>query len=243
MSFSLPAAKMLFHAIQLLLALIFSLRVFDGLVSAVPLHFPGPRTRKLDLSGRLTFSEVRNSDELEVRQVNGTVPSVEECKANLNVPQPNSTVFYTGGTHDDAQEFSGLIGGSTMDDLLQYDITQPPYTTWDTDQTEEFWTHCSQALAEITSGEAFVVMPLDMTAAGNGTTVFQGTIVNDGGVNFWQVAEYPNLIINIDVFLITKAVKVGLGNFSTSQLWPCASASGNEFNCPDSGSSSGTPSV
>lgn len=139
------------------------------------------------------------------------VPSVEECKQYLTEPESNQSVFYTGGTYESARQFADTGNLVLLEDIIQI---QPP-DIWAEDLKTAFWASCSQAYAEITSGTAFVVIP--------------PTRPIPGGGYFWINFEYPVLVQNIDVDMISK---VDSDTFDESVLWPCDDPFGDALDCP-----------
>jgi hypothetical protein len=141
------------------------------------------------------------------------VPSVEECKQYLTEPETDQSLFYTGGIYESARTFADDSTGNLvlLEDIIQI---QPP-DIWAEDLQIAFWANCSQAYAEITSGTAFVVIP--------------PTRPIPGGGYFWINFEYPALVQNIEVDMITKVDSV---TFDESVLWPCDDPSGDELDCP-----------
>ncbi|KAI4859379.1 hypothetical protein F4820DRAFT_439979 [Hypoxylon rubiginosum] len=121
------------------------------------------------------------------------LPTVEECKAQLNVAS-DSTLFYSGP--------SGYAGKARQaikarDYLKAYKILgqmwkNPSWQNqWQNDEqaSKDFFDICSQALAEASSGTVYVLLPEDKARNWQSGTV-------------WDRKEWPNIPSNAKVIRI-----------------------------------------
>ncbi|KAI1841853.1 hypothetical protein JX265_010837 [Neoarthrinium moseri] len=94
-------------------------------------------------------------------------PTAAECQAQLNVPA-GKTLFWTGGTSKDAikavRERDYLKGYKRISQMWKSQSWADQYIM-DINLEKDFWCACSTALAQLTTGTAYVMMP---TGTGNG---------------------------------------------------------------------------
>ncbi|KAI6080858.1 hypothetical protein F4821DRAFT_275617 [Hypoxylon rubiginosum] len=120
-------------------------------------------------------------------------PTVDACKAQLKVP-PDTTLFYSGGPTYYQMAIDAI---NTREYLDGYEIMAQKWRdeTWkdpwlvDEDLSRQFWDICSRALAEATSGVAYVLLP-----KGTGTHWANGTV--------WDRMEWPNIADEVAVIRI-----------------------------------------
>lgn len=111
------------------------------------------------------------------------VPSVEEIKKHLNVAKDRS-LFYSGpgGYAKKARDWAkGKKNGYKVLVQLWKDSKYPDPWQNDEDTSTEFFNRASQAMAELSSGTVFVMLPSDT----NGNDWKAGTV--------WDKYEWPNL--------------------------------------------------
>lgn len=111
----------------------------------------------------------------EIAEKRTTLPTVEECKAQLNVAK-DTTLFYSGPGGYASKARKAIKARS---ELKGYQILAMKWkdsswqNTWMNDEatSKEFFNICSRALAEKTSGTAYVMLPKD-----TGTNWQSGTV-------------------------------------------------------------------
>jgi hypothetical protein len=149
--------------------------------------------------------------------VPGPVPSVEECKTHFKITPPsNGSVFYTGGTWQEATNFAHGSNPQKyiLTDMLDsiQDSNCPPYSTWTDAERAQFWDNASQAMAELSLDVTFVVMPPGF--------VDYSTV--------WARIEYPALVANFYVYRIWR---VDSTNFNLwEEIYPCE-GQGDAYHC------------
>ena len=126
------------------------------------------------------------------------LPSVQDCKDHLNIPS-DTTLFYSGpGGY--AKKAKDKI--KNVDALKNYKILSQMWTDpkwqdqWQNDEqaSKDFFNICSQAVAEASSGTAYVLLP-----PGKGTDWKKGTV--------WDGYEWPNLGSGV-----TKVIRINPDN-------------------------------
>lgn len=137
--------------------------------------------------------------------------SVGECKAWFTVPPVDSSVFYTGGTAEQAEMFAANHEPRLY---ILADLFNPPP---DVAETDQFWDNCSQAFAELSSGVTYVLIPPQVVMA-----------IPD----VWGRVEYGALVANP---MVTMIIWVNPTNFQDQlTLWPCPGGGGTMYApCPD----------
>lgn len=121
------------------------------------------------------------------------LPTIQDCKDHLSVSK-DSTLFYSGPGGYAKQAREAI---KTRDYLKNYKILATSWTDpnwqnqWQNDEqaAKDFFNICSQALAELSSGTVYTLLP-----AGSGTNWQAGTV--------WADFEWPNIPANAKVIRI-----------------------------------------
>lgn len=110
-------------------------------------------------------------------------PTVDECKDQLNVPAGKTLFWSKLGSYaakKAARERDYLAGYQVMDQMWKDPNWKNQFVGKDEQIDADFWNHCSQALAEASSGTAYIFV-----REGSGTDWDQNS--------HWAQWEYPYL--------------------------------------------------
>ncbi|KAI0172912.1 hypothetical protein GGR52DRAFT_428207 [Hypoxylon sp. FL1284] len=124
------------------------------------------------------------------------VPTVEQCKEQLNVA-PNTSMFYSGPGSYAAKALKAIndsngrpyLEGYKLLSRMWKDSKFPDQWQDDAAASKEFFDNASQAMAELTSGTAYVMLPQD-----EGTNWYSGSV--------WDRKEWPNIPEDVRVIRI-----------------------------------------
>ncbi|KAF9467058.1 hypothetical protein BDZ94DRAFT_1233247 [Collybia nuda] len=121
-----------------------------------------------------------------------SVPTTAEIKTHMHTQAEmrNTSLFYSGpgGYRDKALALGMKIGRHILTDFF----LDPHYPDqWSTNNTK-FWDNASRAMAQLSSGTAYVLLPSDTT----GQIWFMGTV--------WDRVEWPTLLMNQAVDAIVR---------------------------------------
>ncbi len=137
------------------------------------------------------------------------LPSLQDCKDHLKVKKDTS-LFYSG---DNGEDYRGKAQKKIkdVDKLQDYKIRAMSWTdnAWqdkwvmgNNNQAKEFFQICSRAMAEMSSGRVYVLLP-----KGTGTDWEKGTV--------WADYEWPNLGKSV-----TEVVRIDPWSDHEQIIWP-----------------------
>ncbi|GLB36801.1 hypothetical protein LshimejAT787_0310880 [Lyophyllum shimeji] len=190
----------------------FASLLVSALVALVALAAPLPTDKETGVAGKVTHPAVishQSSD--SARGVSGaqlqgrvlkpklTVPTVAQMKQYLNVA-PSKLLYYSGpgGYEQKARQKAASMGLKILDDAWKDpSFPRQHQAALDAASMKKFWDNASEAIAEMSSGTIYVLLPANTV----GTNFHPGTV--------WSRLEWPELQRNSKV---TKVIKVNPDN-------------------------------
>ncbi|KAF5376869.1 hypothetical protein D9615_007262 [Tricholomella constricta] len=146
------------------------------------------------LQGRANIPKAKGIPSAGTSTAVSTAPSVQELKKHLSV-SPSKVLFYSGpgGYIDRARARAAKMGLKILEDSWKVKTYPDTFqASLSPAEMSKFWDNASQALAELSSGTIYVLVPEDTV----GTNFFSKAI--------WARIEWPSLQKNSAVAKVVK---------------------------------------